>query len=144
MKIRVGMSRCPGKVELFLDERVPCLQRYGTFDYRPRNLYGILLLSDTSRQRLRRNESRSVQNLIAADLGCFTLIEIQGAVQPGTRLDDRGGAVVVEGNDIFGQKLATDALMVAFGVVMGDAFTNKMSQVGFAKNDELVEALIPD
>ena len=72
------------------------------------------------------------------------MVKGEGAGESGTRLDDRGGAVVICGSGILSQKLATDALMVAFGVVVGDVFTNKMSQVSFAKNDELVEALIPD
>ena len=32
--------------------------------------------------------------------------------------------------------------MVAFGVVVGDVFANKMPQVGFAKDDEVIEALV--
>ena len=61
------------------------------------------------------------------------MIEIEGAVQPGTRLYHSGGAVVVGGKGTFGQEPATDALMVAFGVVVSDVFAKKMSQVGFAK-----------
>ena len=34
--------------------------------------------------------------------------------------------------------------MIAFCIVMSDVFTNEMAQVGLAKNDELIEALIPD
>ena len=70
------------------------------------------------------------------------MIEIEGAVQPGTRLYDSGGAVVVGGNGTFGQEPATDALMVAFAVVVSHVFANKMSQVGFAKNDEVIETLL--
>ena len=35
-------------------------------------------------------------------------------------------------------------MMVAFSVVVSNVFTNKMSQMGFAKDDEVSEALIPD
>ena len=34
--------------------------------------------------------------------------------------------------------------MIAFGVVVGDVFANKMAQVRFAKDDEVIEALMPD
>jgi len=72
------------------------------------------------------------------------VVKIEGARQPGTHLDGRCGVVIVRGKGIFGQKLAADALMIAFGVVMSDVFTNEMSQVGLAKNDEVIEALIPN
>ena len=60
------------------------------------------------------------------------------------RLDPAGGAVVIGCRRILGQKFATDALVIAFGVVVGDVFVNKMSQVRFAKDNELIEALMPD
>ena len=71
------------------------------------------------------------------------MVEIENAAQSGTHFDDCGGAVVVTGSCITGQKLATDALMVAFIVVVSNVFTNKMSQMGFAKDDAVIEALIP-
>ena len=70
------------------------------------------------------------------------MVKVEGAGQSGTRLDDGGGAVVVGGRGILSQKLATDALMVAFSVVVSDVFTNETSQVGFTKDDEVIEALI--
>ena len=33
--------------------------------------------------------------------------------------------------------------MVAFSVVVSNVFTNKMSQMGFPKDDAVIEALIP-
>jgi hypothetical protein len=71
------------------------------------------------------------------------VVEIEGAGQSGTGVDDRRGAVVVGRSCSCGQKSATDALVIAFAVVMSDVFTNKMSQMGFAKDNEIVQALIP-
>ena len=34
--------------------------------------------------------------------------------------------------------------MIAFGVVVGDVLADKMSQVGLAKDDEVIEAFMPD
>ena len=34
--------------------------------------------------------------------------------------------------------------MVPLGVVVADVFANKMSQVGFAKDDEVIKALLAD
>ena len=70
------------------------------------------------------------------------MVEVEGGGQSRSRLDDPGGAVVVGSNGIFGQKLAADALMVALGVVVSGVFANKMSQVRFAKDDEVIEALM--
>jgi len=63
-----------------------------------------------------------------------------GCRKSGTRPDDGAGTVV----GISGQEIATDTLMVAFGVVVGDVLANKMAQVRFAKDDEVNQALMPD
>ena len=34
--------------------------------------------------------------------------------------------------------------MITFAVVVGDVFVNKIPQVCFAKDDELIEALMPE
>ncbi len=72
------------------------------------------------------------------------MVEVEALAQSGTGLDDADGVVVVGRSRTFGQKLATKALVIAFGIVVRDVFTNKMSQVSFAKHDEVIEAFIPD
>ena len=72
------------------------------------------------------------------------MVEVEGSAQSGTGLHDAGGVVVVGRSRIFGQKLATKALVIAFGIVVSDVFTNKMSQVSFTKDDKVIEAFISD
>ena len=65
----------------------------------------------------------------SGELGSLTAVEIDASAQSGTGLLDAGGVVVIGRSRIFGQKLATDALVIAFGFVVSDVFTNKMSQI---------------
>jgi len=60
------------------------------------------------------------------------------------RLDGSGGAVVVCRDGVLSQKLAAHGLVESFCVVVGHVLLNKMSQVGFAKHYEVIEALISD
>ena len=72
------------------------------------------------------------------------MVEVETSAQSGTGLHEAGGVVVVGRSRTFGQKLSTNALVITFGIVMSDVFTNKMSQVSFAKHDKVIEAFIPD
>ena len=72
------------------------------------------------------------------------VVVIEGAAQPGAHLDDVSGVVVVGRSGTVGQELATNALVIAFGVVVGDIFTNEMSKVSLAEDNEVIKALGSD
>ena len=83
------------------------------------------------------------QDIATSSCG-FTVVVIEGAAQSGAHLDDASGVVVVGRSGTVGQELAANALVIAFGVVVGDIFTNEMSKVSLAENNEVIKALGSD